>query len=202
MRWQDDKGFGFIRTEQLAQEVFFHIHQYRGRQRPAVGETVFFQLGAGKQGKPQAVSVQTAEYRQAQQQRVLRQQRQQQAAFDAGRSVMTLLALLLYPLLLVAAALGWLFWQAWLWYLVAGALTFFAYWKDKRAAEQGSWRTPENTLHLFSLLGGWPGALLAQTWLRHKSTKMPFRLIFWLTVGANLALLALAMHQGWLRHGG
>lgn len=69
-------------------------------------------------------------------------------------------------------------------------LTFLVYYLDKSAARRGSWRTRESTLHLLSLLGGWPGALVAQQRLRHKSRKQPFRFIFWLTVLGNLAALA------------
>ena len=53
----------------------------------------------------------------------------------------------------------------------------------------GSWRTPESTLHLFSLAGGWPGAALAQQFLRHKSAKKAFRQVFWVTVILNLGSL-------------
>lgn len=64
-------------------------------------------------------------------------------------------------------------------------ITFLVYWKDKRAAVKGTWRTPEKTLHLLSLLGGWPGALIAQRMLRHKSRKFKFQFIFWLVVIMN-----------------
>ncbi|WP_232012657.1 DUF1294 domain-containing protein [Vibrio aphrogenes] len=64
-------------------------------------------------------------------------------------------------------------------------ITFLVYWKDKRAAVKGAWRTPEKTLHLLSLLGGWPGALMAQRMLRHKSRKFKFQFIFWLVVIMN-----------------
>ena len=47
-------------------------------------------------------------------------------------------------------------------YAVASLLTFFLYWRDKHSALKDRWRTPETTLHLFQLAGGWPGALLAQ----------------------------------------
>ncbi|CAK8713647.1 DUF1294 domain-containing protein [Candidatus Electrothrix aarhusensis] len=73
------------------------------------------------------------------------------------------------------------------WYLVISLLTFLVYAKDKSAAKKGAWRTPESTLHLFSLFGGWPGALVAQQTLRHKSKKQPFRFVFWLTVLLNCA---------------
>ena len=72
-------------------------------------------------------------------------------------------------------------------YFIISLLTFLVYAKDKSAAKKGAWRTPESTLHLFSLFGGWPGALVAQQKLRHKSKKQPFRFVFWLTVLLNCA---------------
>lgn len=72
-------------------------------------------------------------------------------------------------------------------YFIAGVITFLAYAADKSAARNGSWRTPESTLHLLALAGGWPGALLAQQFLRHKSAKREFRQVFWLTVALNVA---------------
>ncbi|OYQ41349.1 hypothetical protein CHU94_09730 [Rhodoferax sp. TH121] len=68
-------------------------------------------------------------------------------------------------------------------------LTFALYARDKYAARTGQWRTPENTLHLLSLLGGWPAAWLAQRVLRHKTAKRSFQMVFWLSVVGNIALL-------------
>ena len=71
---------------------------------------------------------------------------------------------------------------------VLGSLACFAlYARDKAAARRGDRRTPERHLLLLGLAGGWPGGLLAQQWLRHKTVKRPFRHWFWLTVGLNLA---------------
>ena len=70
-------------------------------------------------------------------------------------------------------------------YVVASLVTFIWYAIDKSAARRGERRTPENTLHLLSLVGGWPGALVAQQQLRHKTKKQPFRIIFWATVVLN-----------------
>ena len=64
-----------------------------------------------------------------------------------------------------------------------------AYALDKSAAQQGAWRTRESTLHLLALCGGWPGALVAQQTLRHKSSKAEFRMVFWATVLLNMAAL-------------
>jgi uncharacterized membrane protein YsdA (DUF1294 family) len=56
---------------------------------------------------------------------------------------------------------------------------------DKSAARKGARRIPEKSLHLLSLAGGWPGALVAQQKLRHKSSKQAFRSVFWVTVLVN-----------------
>ena len=75
-------------------------------------------------------------------------------------------------------------------YLVLSAASFAVYGWDKAAARRGGRRTPELTLHLLALAGGWPGALLAQSVFRHKTKKQPFRSIFWCTVVVNCAALA------------
>lgn len=74
-------------------------------------------------------------------------------------------------------------------YLSVSSLTFILYAYDKFKAKRGAWRTPESTLHLLSLIGGWPGAAIAQQSLRHKSQKKEFRFIFWLTVIVNFGAL-------------
>jgi uncharacterized membrane protein YsdA (DUF1294 family) len=75
-------------------------------------------------------------------------------------------------------------------YLVASALTFAVYAFDKRAAVQGARRVSERTLHWLALVGGWPGALLAQRLLRHKTRKPFFRTMLRLTIGLHIVLLA------------
>ena len=89
---------------------------------------------------------------------------------------MTVLAGLLPKIVLIAVA-------------ALSVITFLVYWWDKSAAKKGSWRTPEMTLHVLSLCGGWPGALIAQQVLRHKTLKQPFRFVLWLTILVNITLL-------------
>ena len=73
------------------------------------------------------------------------------------------------------------------WYGVMSLGTFVVYGIDKRRAKQeGSDRISEKTLHVLSLLGGWPGAIAGQKLFRHKTYKKSFRLVFWLTVLGNL----------------
>jgi uncharacterized membrane protein YsdA (DUF1294 family) len=69
-------------------------------------------------------------------------------------------------------------------------VAFAAHWVDKRRARRGDWRIPEATLHLIELLGGWPGAVIAQRVLRHKSRKGSYRVVLWAIVMAHTA--------GWL----
>ncbi|KPV92955.1 hypothetical protein AN395_00081 [Pseudoalteromonas sp. P1-30] len=70
-------------------------------------------------------------------------------------------------------------------------ITFIMYAWDKRQAKQSAHkkvnRTPERTLQLLSLLGGWPGTLIAQQWLRHKSQKRRFIVVLWLCIVLNVA---------------
>lgn len=72
-------------------------------------------------------------------------------------------------------------------YLVISLITFIVYAIDKPASKKSTQRTPEKTLHLLALVGGWPGAMLAQKFLRHKTQKQSFRAVFWVTVVLNVA---------------
>jgi uncharacterized membrane protein YsdA (DUF1294 family) len=91
-----------------------------------------------------------------------------------------------------------LLYSAILYYAVVSGVTFLVYAMDKSAAQRESRRrVPEQTLHCLALIGGWPGAWAAQRWLRHKSRKRSFQLAFWLTVVANLAVLAWVLWLYW-----
>lgn len=70
--------------------------------------------------------------------------------------------------------------------LVMSAIAFVVYGADKSAARRGARRTPESTLHLLALLGGWPGAYIAQRAFRHKTRKQSFQRVFVLTVVGHL----------------
>ena len=75
-------------------------------------------------------------------------------------------------------------------YVSASLVTFCAYGMDKAAAVQKRQRTRENTLHLLALIGGWPGAFLAQSVFRHKSSKPSFQTVFFVTVIINCGVVA------------
>ncbi len=70
-------------------------------------------------------------------------------------------------------------------YVTASVLAFLFFAFDKQAAMRGWRRMPEARLPLISLLGGWPGAWLAQMLLRHKTQKPRFRALFLAAVILN-----------------
>jgi uncharacterized membrane protein YsdA (DUF1294 family) len=102
--------------------------------------------------------------------------------------MMPYLPILLFAALYAGATLAWHLPPAvGAVYLVLSALCFASYALDKSAARRGERRTPESRLLVLGLVGGWPGAVLAQQWLRHKTVKQPFRRMFWFTVVTNMA---------------
>ncbi|WP_333613226.1 DUF1294 domain-containing protein [Psychrobacter sp.] len=200
-KWQDDKGFGFIETA-AGESVFFHISAFRAQRRPEVGEQVVFTVGQDNQGRLQAKDVQELSFVQqkmAHKNNQIRQRnhkRSARAEFEAGQKKRLFLGIGFYGVLILLAVMNKLSWLVVAWYVILGVITYGMYAKDKAAAQSGDWRTPESTLHLLSALGGWVGALVAQTYLRHKSQKPEFRIVYYLTVIINLAGLLFIMVNG------
>ncbi|NBK36949.1 DUF1294 domain-containing protein [Pseudomonas soli] len=64
-------------------------------------------------------------------------------------------------------------------YPVVSLVSLLLYWQDKQQARTQAWRTPEKVLHASELLGGWPGALLAQQVFRHKTRKVSYQVVCW-----------------------
>jgi len=182
--WNEDRGFGFIRPNDGGADVFAHVHAFIDTtRRPALGDEVTFDIEQAPDGRIRAVAVAPRDRRVPVTARKARR---------GGRAVGILVALVLVVAFLAFAALIETLWPVPVWipsfYTVVSVMTAVFYALDKRAARQGAWRISESTLHVLSLLGGWPGAFLAQALLRHKSTKLSFRLGFWMTVVANVLL--------------
>jgi uncharacterized membrane protein YsdA (DUF1294 family)/cold shock CspA family protein len=172
--WNDAKGFGFITPGAGGKQVFVHIKAFGNRnRRPEVNQVVTYALSSDKKGRLCAIKATLAGDRLPE--RVKYSNDSQLvivAAFFLVIVGVSVLTAKIPPLVLVL-------------YMVASLLTFIMYAVDKSAARKGAWRTQESTLHLLSLAGGWPGALVAQQKLRHKSKKQSFRSVFWLTVLLN-----------------
>ena len=197
VEWHDAKGFGFVSPNAGGVKFFVHMTDFaRGQRRPAINDFITFEIGRDKSGRNCAINVVLVP---TPQQRVQREQRTRQR--EAAHSSAHYLAGFWILLLFVAMATKRLPWQFVVAVVVLSAITYRAYSGDKQAAESGRRRTPENTLHLLALIGGWPGAAIAQQRLRHKTTKQTFRSVYWLTVFSNCAtviwLFASDKGRGW-----
>lgn len=161
--------------------MFVHINAFSSRQRkPDLNDIVTYQLNTDAKGRVFADDVGFVE------------KRVSKRATSGYDNFLLTLAVSFLVFLFVAVLFRILPSFVFGLSLVLSIVTFGVYAKDKSAARKGEWRTEENTLHLFALFGGWPGALVAQKFLRHKSKKLSFQINFWLTVVLNGAAL------GWL----
>ena len=188
-KWNDERGFGFISSFEEGDSVFFHISALpRSDRRPSVNEPVNYTLAFDSHGRPQANDV-----------RFIvgpsNASRMRQIA-RLGIAVPVAFAVSFLIALAALAAAGWLE-MSWLaLYYGASIITYRCYARDKTAAQNAARRTPESTLHLLSLLGGWPGALIAQVLLRHKTRKPSFLVGYWLMVIVNCIALAVIVAKG------
>ena len=177
--WNDDRGFGFIDPIEGGEEIFVHVKAFSLRgSRPQVNELLWFEIELGPEARKRAKNVEF----------VRKTAGRSKLQPSAQRGTGTLVAIPGFVVLYVVVGIVWqppLMLAAL--YVGASVVTFFAYAKDKAAAQRNGWRTEEATLHLLALAGGWPGALFAQQFLRHKSTKPEFRAYFWATVVLNVA---------------
>lgn len=176
--WNDDGGYGFLAPQNGAGRVFLHIKSLSARhRRPKVGEWIRYKEGRDERGRPRA---ETAVF------------------LDSGKRKRTTNRSSKLPLVVCLAFLVGVCGMAFVGRLPdivamvmlgASALSFVLYAMDKSAAEKGQYRVPEANLHLVALVGGWPGALIAQQGFRHKTRKASFQRLFWGTVLINLAFL-------------
>ncbi|OOG57308.1 DUF1294 domain-containing protein [Rhodanobacter sp. C03] len=187
VEWDDSRGYGFVVTHGTEQRIFLHIKHFATNRlhRPKVGDILTYALKPDDRGRLVAGVVAFA-----------RMRKSRSAISTSSRMGFAEVALVAFGLLL-----AWAVWRVTLpWFVIAGyillsCVTFLVYRHDKQAAAAGRWRTPENTLQVLALLGGWPGAWLAQKHLRHKSSKTSFQLIFWLATALNLVGVAWMSRQ-------
>lgn len=183
--WNDAKGFGFVTPNGGGDRAFVHIKAFKATfRRPQNGDLITYEPATDPVGRQRAQKIRFAGDLPASAQARPRPARRNliatayTALFCASVGVLTLMGEL-------PAQVSFI-------YALASLITFLAYAFDKSAARNNRQRTPEKTLHLLALLGGWPGALAAQRLFRHKSIKAEFQTRFWLTVIVNTVAL------GWL----
>jgi uncharacterized membrane protein YsdA (DUF1294 family)/cold shock CspA family protein len=203
VKWDDARGFGFIRSAGSSGDVFVHVRDFRASNggTPRQGMAVTFEeIHVGGKG-PRAMAVRPADEAASAGSDNSRQRSPKFARSRSHRGDSAPASGAAFALPLMAAygaAIGWAVWTRQLpwWVLpslfVINLFTFYAYMQDKYAASQNAWRISEGTLHIWGLVGGWPAAWFAQQLLRHKSRKKEFRSVYWATV-----LLHCAAVGGW-----
>ena len=176
--WNDNKGFGFVEPDDGGQRAFVHIKAFKNRsRRPVTSDVITYDLVRKKDGRYKAEKIRLADDGRG---------LDKLTKGISGKAIGTALTLILCVCLGTSVLIGTLPFIVVGLYLVVSCITFVAYAIDKSAARNGRWRTQERTLHGLALIGGWPGAFVAQNILRHKSSKREFKRVFWASVLLNL----------------
>jgi len=178
IKWNEDKAFGFIAPNGGGEQVFIHKKALINRHRtPQINDVITFSLSKDRQGR---ICADQATFSG---EKLKIKAAKKMNRFSIYLSVVFITSIIIFYLFeYFPQKLIFL-------YVGASAITFLVYASDKSKAKRKVWRTPESSLHMLALIGGWPGAAIAQQVLRHKSQKKEFRRVFWLTVFVNLAVL-------------
>ena len=151
--------------------MFLHISALMHRKvRPQESQVVTYELAVDDQQRLRAINVRHVDSR-------LRLSPLTLAALISIGFIVALLGMTLKDIIP---------WWIFTIYIGTSLVTTLEYGFDKLKAKRGKWRTSEMTLHILDLLGGWPGALIAQQIFRHKNRKAAFQIQFWVIVAIHL----------------
>lgn len=180
--WRDEKGFGFIEPMLSGAPVFVHINSFkRPGRRPKVGDILLYEVGKDANGRTRAERV---EFSLASEPRVISR------PASVNRPWAIPVAVIFLSGIGAASAAGKVPVIIAPIYFVMSVITYVLYTWDKVSARSGRWRTQESTLLLAGLLGGWPGGLIAQETVRHKTAKPSFQAAFWGSLLVNVSAFA------------
>lgn len=175
--WKTEKGYGFIAPDKGGPQVFVHISVLQSSViTPMAGEVVSYDAKL-VDGRLRATRAKLAS------------QKQHTSPQTQQRYLSLLIVLLFFGSLAYLADCRYIHMACVYLYLGASVFTFLLYAKDKWSAKSGRWRVAESSLQGLAFIGGWPGALLAQYFLRHKSSKQDFISVFLIMTIANLMVL-------------
>jgi len=176
--WNDNKGYGFVEPNGGGDRSFVHIKSFvKNYPRPSNGDIITYEKIKGRDGRYKASEIRLVNNTNKQGKKSIRSQ-------NLGVN----LTIGFCVLIVMVTILGKLPYQISVIYFIASILAFLVYAFDKSAAQNNRWRTKESTLHIISIIGGWPGAYYAQNKLRHKSSKAEFKRTFLVTVLINLGV--------------
>ncbi|HEX3679303.1 MAG TPA: cold shock and DUF1294 domain-containing protein [Galbitalea sp.] len=188
--WNRERGFGFIAPSDGGDQIFVHVRALPyGADIPAIGSRLSYEVEVTPDGKTRSRYVRLEGPPVIQNRRTMR------------ASIMSFVPI---PLFIVIYIVDAVFWHPPYWvlfvYLGTSLLCIAIYAADKSAAVQGRWRVSESALLLLGIAGGWPGAIIAQQLLRHKTRKRSFQEAFAGSVVVNILVFVLLTSPilGWL----
>lgn len=205
IKWDDDKGFGFILSADDSKNIFVHIKSFKDRNvRPEINQNVTFTIQNDTNGKVSAINVSRPTDNPLKNRldrdnvkNILKHRQHNTNSIPITEKstqlpIFYILIILSYVLFLFHFTFkeGKLPPYITIIYIFMGIITYFSYYTDKLNAIKSERRVSEKTLLTLSLLGGWIGALIAQHKFRHKTQKMSFQISFWTTVFFNILLLS------------
>jgi uncharacterized membrane protein YsdA (DUF1294 family)/cold shock CspA family protein len=173
--WNGDRGFGFVQRAD-GSDLFLHIKAFpRESTDPEVGSRISFEVEPQPDGKFRAARARRAEEVYVR-------------PVAPTSPILGALAILAFAAIYVLVELNWGPVPLWVLFAYVGVsiITFASYALDKSAARLERRRVAETSLILLGMFGGWPGAILAQQLLRHKTAKLSFRAVFWVSVLINV----------------
>ena len=90
-RWNEDRGFGFIVSDNETQDIFIHISALKNMsRRPVVGDTIYFQIQTDNTGKRQATNA-TIEGVQAVNKKSIKQKKKPKSSLVALYSIILII---------------------------------------------------------------------------------------------------------------
>ena len=167
IRFNQSKGFGFIKVEDLDEDVFFHQDNFPEEIEPTLNQVVEFTVVEGKKGlsakQIEVISEPTDPFK------------FYYLAALGIYSLATVGSITYHSLDLVTSH-----------FIGVNIACFILMGFDKGAAKAGSLRVPEPVIYVLGALGGTPGILLSANIFRHKTQKARFNLILFSILFAQI----------------
>lgn len=157
VKYNKEKGYGFIRSDQTDKDIYFHISNIENDRNISRKQEVEFKLKNNKKG-PFAVSIIPGE------------KQIEPLRFFIGMIIIVLIVTMtILKIILSETSLFSIY------FIAVSLTTFFIYSYDKDASQSDKLRVPEKVMHGLEFALGAPAALVSQKLFRHKTIKKSYQ---------------------------